>query len=104
MKNIKLLLYSLLTICSCAKPLEWSDPYQPENNGDMVTVLFSAHDAGKSKATGITDESERVIGRWCVFAFDDQNNWFRYATSDSGDDIPMNLRAGRQYTCYAIVN
>ena len=93
----------LLLSVSCAKPLEWVNPQEPENSGDMVTVLFSAAEAG-SKATGISDESERSIGRWAVFAFDDSSNWFRYATSDNGGDIAMNLRAGRQYTCYAVVN
>lgn len=91
-------------IPSCAKPLQWVDPYQPENNGDMVTVLFSAREGIPGKASGITEESERNIGRWAVFAFDNQSSWFRYATSESGEDIPMNLRAGRQYSCYAIVN
>ncbi len=94
----------LLLSVSCAKPLKWVNPQEPENSGDMVTVLFSASDAADSKATGITDESERSIGRWAVFAFDDSSNWFRYATSDTGGDIAMNLRAGRQYTCYAVVN
>lgn len=102
MKRV-LLALGLLSLLSCAKPLVWADPEEPENSADMVTVLFSA--AGSpSKATGITDASERVIGRWAVFAFDDSSNWYRYATSDSGEDIPMNLRAGRQYTCYAVVN
>ena len=104
MKKFRIIIYSLLAVISCAKPLEWADPFQPENNGDMVTVLFQARQTGGSKATGITDEGERSIGRWCVFAFDDETNWFRYATSESGGDIPMNLRAGRQYSCYAVVN
>lgn len=100
------LIYSMLALfaISCAKPLQWADPQQPENSGDMVTVLFRANDERQSKVTGISDESERAIGRWAVFAFDDSSNWFRYATSESGGDIPMNLRAGRQYSCYAIVN
>ena len=106
MDRIKLLIYSILTTLSisCAKPLEWADPNQPENSPDMVTVLFCARESSGSKVTGVTDESERTIGRWAVFAFDDQSNWVRYATSESGDDIPMNLRAGRQYSCYAVVN
>ena len=107
-------MYKVLTYCtlailslisvSCAKPLRWADPQEPENSGDMVTVLFSAAGTAGSKATGISDESERSVGRWAVFAFDDSSNWFRYATSESGGEIAMNLHAGRQYTCYAIVN
>ena len=104
MTRFKLLIISALSVISCAKSLEWADPQEPENAGDMVTVLFSASGGTQGKATGITDASERSIGRWAVFAFDDSSNWFRYATSDSGGDIPMNLRAGRQYTCFAIVN
>ena len=104
MTRFKLLIISALSVLSCAKSLEWADPQEPENAGDMVTVLFSASGGTQGKATGITDASERSIGRWAVFAFDDSSNWFRYATSDSGGDIPMNLRAGRQYTCFAIVN
>ena len=88
---------------SCARPLAWTDPNQPENNGDGMTVLFSAAD-GSSKGGDPVGDPERSIGRWAVFAFDESNGWYRYSTSDSGEDIPMSLRAGRLYSCYAIVN
>ena len=89
---------------SCAKPYQWVNPQEPENRDDMVTVLFSATEGGLSKISGITDASERHIGRWAVFAFDNSSSWFRYATSDSGGDIPMNLLAAHSYSCFAIVN
>lgn len=94
----------ILVTLSCAKPLQWVNPQEPENRDDMVTVLFSAAEGGLSKVSGITDASERHIGRWAVFAFDNSSSWFRYATSDSGGDIPMNLLAAHSYSCFAIVN
>ena len=94
----------LFLFLSCAKPLQWVNTQEPENRDDMVTVLFSAAEGGLSKVSGITDASERHIGRWAVFAFDNSSSWFRYATSDSGGDIPMNLLAAHSYSCFAIVN
>lgn len=89
---------------SCAKTPVWANPLEPENSADMVTVFFSVDGDVPGKATGVSDASEKSIGRWTVFAFDQSVNWFRYATSQSGGEIPMNLIAGRTYTCYAIVN
>lgn len=93
-----------VTALSCARPLDWTDPMEPENNKDMVTVVFSVAGEERAKATGVSAASEVRIGRWAVFAFDQSIGWYRYATSLSGEDIPMNLVAGRSYSCYAIVN
>ena len=70
----------------------------------MVPVLFTATDRASTKATGVTAEGEAAITRWAVFAFEDGGTWFRYETSEGGEPIPMNLKAGTDYTCYAIVN
>ena len=90
---------------SCAVPFQPEDtvPFLPDA-GSLVTVVFSASGNEKSKVTGVSEENERVIGRWSIFAFDDANGQFRYESSLSGSPLPLQLAAGHRYTCYAIVN
>lgn len=106
-----LALYALLCAAvmsgtACAVPytpqetdLEYSEP-----DSLLVTVVFSASGKQGSKVTGVTDGDERNIGRWSIFAFDDESGSFHYETSESGGPLPLRLAAGRNYTCYAIVN
>jgi|GEM_PF-489860 len=96
------LLLPILLAFACAKPpVIHEDPY-PEGEGALVSVLFSA--SGPTKATLIDPAGETAVGRWAVFAFDTADGWFTYETSVSGDPISMTLRAGRSYSCWAIVN
>jgi len=105
-KNIiylTLILAASLTASSCAKPLAWTDP-EGVYDTEQVEVYFSVEDGVASKATGITENQEKAVSRWAVFAFDDEDGWFRYATSDNASNIPLKLWAGRYYTCYAVTN
>lgn len=93
----------ILVVISCARPPVIQGDPSPAGNEPKVSVVFSA--AGpNTKATGITSSSETAIGRWAVFAFDSASGWYTHETSAVGAPIPMVLRAGRTYTCYAIVN
>ncbi len=101
-----LLCAAVLSGTACAVPytpqetdLEYSEP-----DSLLVTVVFSASGKQGSKVTGVTDGDERNIGRWSIFAFDDESGSFHYETSESGGPLPLRLAAGRNYTCYAIVN
>ena len=87
-------------------------PYRPEDNQEhqfietdsLVTVVFSASGKVNSKVVGVSDENEREIGRWTIFAFDDEMGNFRYESALEGSPLPLKLAPGRSYTCYAIVN
>ena len=104
---IHLLIAAGLLGAGCAKPLPDFDPKAPTGTGPLVEVVFSAADRASgvlTRATGITPAAEQAVGRWAVFAFDDESGWYAYTSSASGDRVTINLRAGRTYTCYAIVN
>ena len=91
----------------CARPLPDTDPEAPTGTGPLVEVVFSASgEAGGvlTRATGITPAAEQAVGRWAVFAFDNDSGWFAFSGSESGGSVTINLRAGRTYTCHAIVN
>lgn len=92
---------------SCAKPLADIDITAPTGTGPLVEVVFSAMDVKArplTRATGVAPADEQNVSRWAVFAFDNESGWYAYATSASGTSVTINLRAGRSYTCYAIVN
>lgn len=92
---------------SCAKPLADIDISAPTGTGPLVEVAFSALDGARrviTRATDIVPSGEQNVGRWAVFAFDNESGWYAYATSSSGTPVTINLRARRSYTCYAIVN
>lgn len=93
----------ILAAVSCARPPILPDDPSPAGDEPTVSVVFSAS-GPNSKATGITSSGETAIGRWAVFAFDNVSGWYTHETSVVGDPIPMVLRAGHTYTCYAIVN
>ena len=96
----KILLVGLMV--SCARPLPPVSE-EPEEKGTWVEVLFRAGgEATKDSVSG--SGAENAIGRWAVFAFDRENGWFRYASSQSGSDIPLKLLVGHYYRCFAIVN
>ena len=95
----------LAAFSSCAVPYQPEEPkvfFQEEDS--LVTVIFSASGSERSKVTGVSEEAERVVDRWAVFAFDNRSGQFRYENASSGGPLPMKLSAGRSYTCYAIVN
>lgn len=92
---------------SCAKTLPEEDINAPTGTGPLVEVVFSALDTKDQPLTrlsGISSGDEQSVGRWAVFAFDNESGWFAYATSASGSPVTLNLRAQRSYTCYGIVN
>ncbi len=107
MKHFLSIILSLAGAVSCAVP------YQPEDTAPdlfpgadslLVTVVFSASGAEKTKITGVTDNDESAIGKWAVFAFNDRTGNFRWDSSESGTPLALQLVAGQHYTCYAIVN
>ena len=92
-------------LLSCAKPMQVEEPDEaPSGDGPLVTVLFSPSDERDTKVTGAGDESECAIGRWALFVFDDQTGWLRWESASGGTPLPMKLRAGRDYVCYAVAN
>lgn len=103
--NPKTLCHAMTAVLmlSCAKPLPETEGNLPPGDGDLVQVLFWADD-GRSRLTNVDDEAENRIRRWTIFAFDRQDPWFTYATSSSERTLPLRLRKGRTYTCYALVN
>ena len=104
---LRLLALAALAAAGCAKPLPDIDPTAPTGTGPLVEVVFSASDGGDgvlTRATGLTPAHEQAVGRWAVFAFDDESGWYACATSASGTSVSISLRAGRSYTCYALVN
>lgn len=92
-----------MTAVSCARPPVIPEDPSPAEDEPTVSVVFSTSGPA-TKATGITSSGETAIGRWAVFAFDNASGWYTHETSAVGAPIPMVLRAGRMYTCYAIVN
>lgn len=106
--SIRALIAGALTAAllpSCAKPLAYEEPSPlPVGEEDLVTVLFSASGGAGSKVTGVTDAAESSIGRWALFAFDTESGWFRCESASGGSALPLQLRAGRTYTVYAVVN
>lgn len=106
--SIRALLAGALTAAllpSCAKPLAYEEPSPlPIGEEDLVTVLFSASGGAGSKVTGVTDAAESSIWRWALFAFDTESGWFRCESASGGSALPLQLRAGRTYTVYAVVN
>ena len=103
-QKITFILIGVLFV-SCAKTLPPEEPevYPPQDQ-DLVTVVFSATGDRKTKVTAISDADETNIGRWAVFAFENGSGHFRAENSSSGSPLPLQLIAGREYTCYAIVN
>ena len=101
----KSLLYSAITVAiiACARPPVIPEDPSPAGDEPTVSVVFSASGPA-TKVTGITSAGETAIGRWAVFAFDNASGWYTHETSAVGAPIPMVLRAGRTYTCYAMVN
>lgn len=106
MKQLLPIILVLAAAASCAVP------YQPEDTaGDysavadslLVNVSFSVSEGSGTKITGVTDADECLIGRWAVFAFDGSGH-FRWKSSDEGSPLTLQLIAGREYTCYAMVN
>ena len=95
---------ALLAAISCARPPVLPEDPSPAGDEPTVSVVFSATGPTGTKATGITSSGETAIGRWAVFAFDGASGWYTHETSAVGAPIPMVLRAGRTYTCYAMVN
>lgn len=95
----------LVLMASCAVPYSPEEPeaFFPEEDSLLVSVTFSASGSPGTKVTGVTEDAERAIGRWCVFAFDSQGR-FRYGDSGAGNPIELKLSAGRTYTCHAICN
>ena len=102
---IILLAWAALAVLSCAKPPTYDEPsVLPSGDEDLVTVLFSASGGHATKLTGVTDAAETAIGRWALFAFDTETGWFRCESASGGSALPLQLRAGRTYTVYAVVN
>lgn len=98
-------LLSILLLASCAKPLKVDEQTEPKGEEeDLVTVIFSANSGMDTRAIGISDASESTINRWAIFVFDAVNGWYTHETSATGGSIPVTLRAGRTYDCYAMVN
>ena len=96
----------VLTV-SCAVPSMREEAHEEREyagTDSLVTVVFSASGKVNSKVTGVSDENERQIGRWTIFAFDDEKGNFRYDSALEGSPLPLKLASGRRYTCYAIVN
>lgn len=93
---------ALLTSFSCAKPLPPALPSGPAGEGPLVPVRFTPFD-NDSKVTGVSYAREEKVNRWAVFVFDQESEWFAYGSS-SDEGIIVNLRAGRTYQCYSLVN
>lgn len=92
-------------LLSCTKPIQSEVPgTTPEQGQELVTVLFSASGNRKTKVTAVSDAEECAIGRWSVFAFENGSGHVRWESSADGTPLPLQLIAGRSYTCYAIVN
>lgn len=96
-------IFIALILVSCARPLPPVTD-TPQEKGTWVDVLFRAGDDTRTKDGAPEPEWESAISRWAVFAFDRQNGWFRYASSQSGSSISLKLLVGHTYDCYAIVN
>lgn len=96
---------SLLFAASCAKPLAPVDPDAPTGDGDFVDVLFSlSEDAEETKVSGVTDVQETQINRYALVVFDDDSGWVGWQAVSSSASVTIKLRAGRDYTVYAVVN
>lgn len=102
-KHIGYFLVGLLAL-SCAKPVDWVDPEGTYADAELVSVTFNISVNNHTKATDVTDDDDAAIVRWTVFAFDDEDGWMRYGTSEGGKSIDLHLFTGRQYTCYAFAN
>ena len=96
----------LMALSGCAVPYSPEEPawYAPEADSLLVNVVFSISGAESTKVTGVSYEDESAIGRWAVFAFDSRAGHFRRESSDTEAPLTLQLIAGRNYTCYAIVN
>lgn len=105
---IRLSLLPLLAaaaLCAgCARPLPEGPQTGPSAPEELVTVHFRAAGAAGAKATGIREEDETAVGRWTLFVFEDGGTWYHHETAPAGGALSMQLRAGRAYTCHAIVN
>ena len=93
-----------LSAIACARPPALPARQDGIGEEELVTVRFHTCDGGTTRSTGIDDASEQAMGRWAVFAFDQTNNWFRYACSPEGDSLSLRLKLGGVYRCYALVN
>lgn len=91
---------------SCAKPMTYEEPSPlPAGEEDLVTVLFSASGGEGTKVTAVREAAETAIRNWALFAFDTETGWYRYeSVALGGGALPMQLRAGRTYTVYAVAN
>lgn len=103
-KTIFPLLSAVAVIFSCAKPLPVPDPDAPSGTSDLVDVVFSLAGDAKTKVSDIEMSDETRVNRYTVFVFDIDSNWHSYKTSSSGKPVTIQLRGGRNYHCYALVN
>lgn len=96
----------LLLTVSCSVPPLQEDAARDFTEPDSLSVRveFQAFGGNRTKMTGVTDAGESAIGRWALFVFDSQSDFFRRETSEGGSSLTMQLIAGRDYTCYAMVN
>lgn len=100
-------LVSWLCVFSCAKPFLNSGVDLTTGNGELVELLVEISNAGDAtKAAGVADDAgvEEAVRRWACFLFDDESEYFIYGVSTSKTGIPVTVRAGRSYTCFALVN
>ena len=95
---------ALVVAFSCAKPLPPLPEEQPDGEGEIVSVPFLVRAEDGTKVTGAVLSDEENLVRWTVFAFDAETGWFRWVSSSGSATVHMNLRAGRTYRCYALVN
>lgn len=103
-KTLLPLLSVVAVIFSCAKPLPAEDPDAPSGTSGLVNVVFSLSGDAGTKMVDVEPSDETRVSRYVVFVFDTESNWFSYKVSSSGKPVTVQLRGGRDYHCYALVN